>query len=404
MHNASGRAAIETLPSVPDTNPVRGATRRPVRIVFVVDNMGVGGSELNAVRTAEHLDRSRFDLRVVCFDVAGPLAERYRAIDVPVMYTPIGSLHGMQMLRAGRRFANYLRSERVDIVHSHDMYSNIFAVPWSRIARTPVTIASRRWWYSLPSAKLRLGNTVAFRMADAVLANSGQVARSVHSADGIREERIRIVSNFADDAAFAPLDACERDRRRKELGLQAGEIAIGCVARLVPVKDHAALIRAFRPVREACPDAKLVLVGDGPSREEIVALSSAQGVGEHVIVAGARTDGANYHHLFDISVLASRSEGFPNSLVEAMAAARPVVATAVGGNVDAVVDGETGRLVPAGAVEARAAALLELARSPELRARFGRAGHTRALQEYRADRAIATLEAMYDDLLRGRAA
>lgn len=115
-------------------------------------------------------------------------------------------------------------------------------------------------------------------------------------------------------------------------------------------------------------------------------------------------DRVNYHHLFDISVLASQSEGFPNTLVEAMAAGRPVVATAVGGNRDAVVDGETGRLVPVGDAAALASALQELSDSPQLRARFGAAGLARARAEYRAERVMAGLESMYDDLLRNRAA
>lgn len=373
-------------------------------MVFVVDNMRVGGSELNAVRTAEHLDRARFDLRVVCFDIEGPVMARYRSLGVPVIHMPMGSLHGMQMLRAGRRFVRYLRAERVQIVHSHDMYSNIFAVPWARVARIPVVVASRRWWYSLPSAKLRVGNTMAFRMSSAVLANSNQVAESVRNSDGVRGDRIRVVSNFADDAAFVPLDACEQKQRRMELGVSEGELVIGCVARLVPVKDHATLLRAFALVRAAHPASKLVLVGDGPSRVSMSSVAADLGIGDAVVFAGARMDRVNYHHLFDISVLASQSEGFPNTLVEAMAAGRPVVATAVGGNRDAVVDGETGRLVPVGDAAALASALQELSDSPQLRARFGAAGLARARAEYRAERVMAGLESMYDDLLRNRAA
>lgn len=389
---------------MPDSKRVDANGRQPVRLVFVVDNMGVGGSELNAVRTAEHLDRARFDLRVVCFDVDGPVTERYRAIGVPVIHMPLRSLHGIQMLRIGRRFAMYLRSERVQIVHSHDMYSNIFAVPWARVARTPVIVASRRWWYSLPSTKLRLGNTMAFRMSSAVLANSNQVAESVRCSDGVRPGRIRVISNFADDAAFVPLDQCERGRRRTELGLEPGELVIGCVARLVPVKDHATLLRAFSAVHEACPASKLVVVGDGPNRDAIVKLANELAIADSVVLAGARMDRFNYHQLFDISVLVSQSEGFPNSLVEAMAAGRPVVATAVGGNLDAVVDGETGRLVPVGDVDALASVLQQLAESPSLRERFGAAGLARARTEYRADRVIASLEEMYDRLIQDRAA
>src|SRR4051794_37230729 len=142
--------------------------------------MRLGGTELNAVRTAERLDRDRFDLRVLCLDANGPLVERYRAMGVPVVEMPVESLYGLTMLTTGLRAARYFRREGVQIVHAHDMYSNIFAAIWGRIARVPVVVASRRWWHSLPNRKLQLGNRVAFRLSNAVLANSAAVARSVH--------------------------------------------------------------------------------------------------------------------------------------------------------------------------------------------------------------------------------
>jgi len=240
---------------------------------------------------------------------------------------------------------------------------------------------------------------MAFRMASAVLANSRQVAESVRRSDGVREERIRVVPNFADDTAFVAPDPRDREQRRAALGVRAGELVIGCVARLVPVKDHDTLVRAFASLRATRSDVKLLLVGDGPSRASLETLASEHAIAKSIVFAGARTDGFNYHQLFDVSVLTSRSEGFPNSLVEAMAAARPVVATAVGGNLDAVRDGSTGRLVPPGDVSALAGALQELLQSPALRQRFGADGFARAQSEYRADRVIASLESMYDDLV-----
>src|SRR5689334_9306031 len=110
MNNPSNRSVIEAPPPVLETAAADGGRRERVRIAFVLDSMGLGGSELNAVRTAERLDPRRFDLRVVCFNVDGPIRERYRAIGVPIMHLPITSLHGWKTLTAGRQFARYLRS------------------------------------------------------------------------------------------------------------------------------------------------------------------------------------------------------------------------------------------------------------------------------------------------------
>jgi glycosyltransferase involved in cell wall biosynthesis len=394
-----------SAPRVPfqEARPPRAQERagREPRIVvaFVIDNMRRGGTELNAVRTAERLDRDRFDLRVLCLDADGPLAERYRAMGVSVVGMPVRSLYGPSMIVTGLRFVRYLRRERVQIVHAHDMYSNIFVSVWGRVARVPVIIASRRWWHSLPNLKLRLGNRLAFRLADAVLANSAAVARSVHEEAGVAPSNVWTVTNFADDDAFRPLTPAERALVRRGWRVPDDALVVGCVARLDPVKDHATLLRATASLRAAGRRVHLVLVGDGETRGALEQLTDRLGIRDAVTFAGEVRDGQNHHRAFDISVLCSLSEGFPNTLVEAMAGARPVVATAVGGTVDAVVDGETGVLVAPGTPEALTAALERLLDDPEARARMGRSGHERARRLYDAQHTVATLEGMYDQLL-----
>ncbi len=372
-----------------------------VPVVFALDNMRVGGTELNAVRTAELLDRRRFDLRVVCLSGEGPLTERYRSLDVPVMTLPLSSLYGTSMLSSGFRFSRYIREERVQIVHAHDMYSNIFVTPWARLASAPVVIASRRWWHSLPNRKLQLGNRAAFRLANAVLANSPAVARSVEETDGVPSSRVWIVSNFVDETAYLPLPEGERSATRAKWGVPFDALVIGCVARLVPVKDHANLLRAFAQLIGTFPDLRLALIGDGESRGELRALAAELGVAESTIFVGELRGGGNHHHMFDISVLCSLSEGFPNSLVEAMAAGVPIVATRVGGNIDAVIEGQNGLLVPAQRPVELAHALRSLIADPSLRAAMGAAGRERATRRYGAHDAVRSLETMYERLLEG---
>lgn len=374
-----------------------------VPVVFVLDNMRLGGTELNAVRTAALLDRSRFDLRLVCLSEEGPLTERYRAMGIPIETLPMKSLYGTSMLVSGYRFVRYLREHRVQIVHAHDMYSNVFVTPWTRVARTKVVITSRRWWHSLPNAKLRYGNIAAFRMADAVLANSPQVARSVAESDGISPGRIHVISNFVDDSAFDVLADSARREIRRAWGVADGAVVVGCVARLVPVKNHETLMRAFASALASFPAAHLVLVGDGECRPILQNMVAELGVAGSVTFAGELRGGQNHHRAFDISVLCSLSEGFPNTLVEAMAAAVPIVATSVGGNVDAVTNGLNGLLVPSQEPAGLSAALLSLLGDETMRRTMGGAGRARALERYRASAAIASLEGMYERLLTRRA-
>jgi glycosyltransferase involved in cell wall biosynthesis len=375
---------------------VRG---RRIKVVFVIDNMRLGGTELNAVRTAERLDRDRFDLSVVCLGEDGPLTERYRAMGASVENLPIRSFYGPSMLAQGWRLVRRLRREAVDIVHAHDVYSNIFVSAWARLAGVPVVVTSRRWWHSFPNRKLQLGSRWAFSRADAVLANSTQVAKSVREEGNVAASKVWTITNFADDAAFDPLPEAERIQLRRSWNAPDGAVMIGCVARFDPVKDHAGLLRAFALLRATTPDAHLVLIGDGETRAASEALAGELGLGDSVHFAGELRSGGNHHRAFDLSVLASLSEGFPNTLVEAMAAGKPVVATAVGGSIDAVVHEETGLLVPPGQPAELAEALARLAGSAALRRLFGDEGRRRALESFDAASVVGGLEAMYDQLL-----
>jgi glycosyltransferase involved in cell wall biosynthesis len=174
------------------------------------------------------------------------------------------------------------------------------------------------------------------------------------------------------------------------------------VARLEAVKDHASLVRAVAMLAPRWPALHLCLVGDGAMRESLERVVRDEGVGDRVHFAGQRPNTPNLHHAFDISALASLSEGFPNSLVEAMAAGRPVVATDVGGNPDAV-RAETGLLVPPAQPDQMARAIERLLGDPALRASMGREALRVARREYHGDAVVPRLEDTYLHLL-GRTA
>lgn len=407
-HSASRLAPTESVgePSLASSYRVNGpwmvrptAGRSRIRVLYCADNLEIGGTELNAVRTAERLDRTRIDLRVVCLRAHGTLAARYRQAGIPVHHFPITSLYAATTFRQGIRFARYLAREQIDVMHSHDMYSNVFATACARIARVPVIIASRRWSHLLPQRVHRIANAVAYRFADRVLANSEAVARSLQDSEGVRPERIAVVSNFVDEAAFTPPAPAARAALLAGMGVPAGARVAGIVARLNPVKDHATLLQAFAELAPRWSDLHLVIVGDGACRGALEARAVSLGIAHRVHFAGERSNEPNLHHLFDLSVLCSISEGFPNSIVEAMAAGRPVVATAVGGTVDAVAHDVTGLLVPPSSPAALAAAIDSLLTDPARARALGTAGARAARDRYFASDVVHSLEALYEDLV-----
>jgi L-malate glycosyltransferase len=306
----------------------------------------------------------------------------------------------LNAIRQGLRLTGYLRRHRIQVFHAHDLYSNLFGCPWARLAGVKV-IASRRWQGGKLSGRGGgLATRLAYRSAHAALANSPRVAEYLARVDRVPRRRIAVVPNFIDESAFTPLATEFRQTLRQELQLPDGAVTIGVVANLRPVKDHGTLIMALAILAPRWPHTRIVLVGDGESRAELERLASALGVREQVIFAGHRPNDPNLNSLFDISVLCSKREGLPNSILEAMAAGRPVVATDVGAVGDAVVDGETGLLVPASSPERLAAALETLLVDPARAERLGAAGRRRAQAMYSPGAALGALEELYVGLVR----
>ena len=369
-----------------------------MRVAFCIDNMNVGGTELNALRTARLLVREGVELRVFSLADRGPLLEQYRELDVPVHPLPLSRLYGLQALRRGRELMKLARQHRVQVVHAHDFYSNIFAGPWAR-AGGAAFIASRRWWEGPERRSQRWANRAGYVLAHRVLANSPGVAELLVREERVRRKSIVVIPNFLDDAAFEEPPAGWVDAFAAELGLPDERLVVGVVASLQPIKDHGTFLRAIALLAPEFPALYAVLVGpDLGEGASLAALARELGIAERVHFAGLRPQHPSPHHLFDVSCLTSVSEGLPNSLLEAMAAGRPVVATRVGAVADAVVEGVTGWLVEPRDPTAVAQHLRALLLDPGLRERTGSAARERARAGYSSTAAMDRLLVLYREL------
>lgn len=372
--------------------------RSSLHVVYCLDNSGIGGTELNAVRTAERLVDQGHWIEVVSLGRHPDLTSRYEKAGIPVHVFPTDGLASASAIRQGIRLREFLVETEPDVFHAHDVYGNLFGVPWARMARVPVVLASRRWWRKEIRRGHGLANRVVSRLAHAVVANSPRVAEVARRQAG-GGTRIQVVPNFVDDSAFQELSPDGRRGLLDELGVPAERTIIGCVANLRPVKDHATLVRGVALLIEAGHDVHLVLVGDGECRDELSVLTTELDIEDCVSFAGHRPHQPNFHHLFDISTLTSTDEAFSNSLLEAMAAGNPVVATSVGGTPDAVVDGETGLLVPPGVPRSLAEALERLVTDVGLARRLGEAGRKRVWKQFSPEAAMTALTDLYASLL-----
>jgi glycosyltransferase involved in cell wall biosynthesis len=370
------------------------ALARAIRLGYCIDSFDIGGTELNAIRTLEAIDRQRFAVTVFHFHRDGPLRARYEALGIPLVHLKIGPLYSHRTALQGVRLLSLLRGEGIEVVHTHDLYSNIVAAPLARLAGCRV-IASRRWLDATPRRMLVPLNRWSYRFAHRVVTNSALTARLLARDEGVPARRIVEVPNFLEQHAFNRASPQVRDSRRRSWHLPRDAFVVGTVARLVPVKNHAMLLRAIPHLEE---DVHLVLVGDGPSRRELEDLARELRIGSRVHFVGPLVESDNLHQYLDVSVLCSRSEGFPNSVIEALAVGVPVAATPVGGVPEVIVDRQTGLLVPLDQPAALAEALRELRRDTELRQRLVQAGLACVRTRYHQSVVIPQLEALYLEL------
>ena len=368
---------------------------RRIRIGYCIDSFGIGGTELNAVRTVEALDLNRFEITIFHLHEDGPLRARYEGLGVHLVHLPISRLYAPRTAIQGLRLARILRQRGIQVVHTHDVYTNIFAVPWARMLGGCRVIASRRWLDAVPRPGLMPLNRWSYRLATRVLANCAMVARFLAEDERVPPHKIIEIPNFLEERAFQRVDPAARTVQRRQWGIPEGAFVAGVVARLAPVKSHEMLLRAAQRLDD---DVHVVLVGDGPARAALEALARELDIQPRVHFIGQLVSPINLHQFFDVSVLCSRTEGFPNSLIEALAAQCPVVATPVGGVTEIIVDDESGLLVPVDDLDALAARLQSLRRDPELRGRLAGTGLCRVRAKYHQSAVIAQLASLYREL------
>jgi len=351
-------------------------------IAFVLTSFEPGGTERQMIELVRRLDRSRWNVYVACFRAHGAWFERAAEAAESVATFPIDSFKSRGMLRQMWAFARWCRSQRIAVVHTAALPSNVFGLPAAALARVPVRVGNRRELNPGKSRAAIVLQRAAYSCAHVIVANSGA------AADRLRREyvpgpKVTVIPNGLDATPHAPRPP--RARLRK----------IVMVANLRVEKGHDVLIDAAADVLRAVPDAQFDLVGAGPELDDLRARARARGVADAVTFAGHCGDIAARLADADVFVLPSRSEAFPNAVLEAMAAGLPIVASAVGGILELIDDGRTGVLIPAGDHRALAHALCRVIADAPHAARLGEAARVDACARYSFDRMVAAFEQLY---------
>ncbi|HVS14501.1 MAG TPA: glycosyltransferase [Thermoanaerobaculia bacterium] len=383
--------------------PLLGSGSRrgePLRLLWLIDSLTLGGAEALTATFARAVDPAAVGLRVACLKTLGgnPFTEDLHRAGYPPVHL---RSHNLRDLPAFRRLLRLVRGERIELIHAHLAYASIWGTLAGRLTGVPALAslhlapaAAPAWTREGLRRRLLVG--LLNRWATA-LAVSDAVRRAWVNA-GLDPDRVLVVHN-----GVAPPDprpgADERARVRRHLGLAEHASVLVALSALRPGKGLEVLIAALPALLELAPETRLLVAGDGPLRPALAALAASTGVDGAVVWAGFRRDVPALLAAADLFVAPSLEDAFPTSLLEAMTAGLPVVASRTGGIPEIVVPGKTGLLVPPGDPGALAGAMAALLADPVRRAALGAAGRRRVEERFSAVAWVERLTAVYRRIL-----
>jgi glycosyltransferase involved in cell wall biosynthesis len=390
-----GKSSHEKLESQPD--------RDSLSILLIGTQMATGGAQKLLLEQALWYQSNGYRVTPVFFyDRDGLQEEWQQKVDFPLLnlkaFEPGASLirRTMVLLRGIWRLWRLIRANRYDAIITFTHDSNILGLPLAWLARVPVRVATHLGVTSNTPRWRELFNSwlVNANMGQVLVAAS-EKTRENAIAEGVRPDRIVVIPNGITPPEPKIVDA---GRIRQQVGLNAGDIFLLVVGRLVYEKGHEFLIRAMSIVTRQHPHAKAVICGDGPLKAQLELLISQNALTDQVKLLGSVDDLSEIYSVADIFVLPSRSEGLPLALLEAMASGLPVIATRVQGVGEVVDDGIHGLLVPLEDPDALGEAITKLVSDPESRHNMGVAAQLRVMQNYTTERMCER----YLDLIRDR--
>jgi len=373
-------------------------------VLHIIDSFDQGGTERQAIQLVRLLQASgRYRIHLACLQDRGALRDEAERLGLgEIAEYRLNSFYDRNFLRQLRRCVRFLKEHEIDVVQTHDFYTNIFGMTAACLARVPARIASKRETEGFRNPLQKRAERYAFALAHSVITNAKAV-RNQLAKEGVRAEKLTTVYNSLDINRVAPQSDLHRDamlalvnlppepRERRFVTIVANQQHA--------VKDLPTFLHAAARVREAVPQVSFVLAGEGKLTKELCALAKKLGIERDTFFVGHCQRIAELLAVSEVCVLSSKAEGFSNSILEYMAAARPVVVTDVGGAREAVIEGETGFIVAAGDHENMAARIITVLREPERARAMGQRGRLTVEEKFSCEAQLKRTAALYDLLL-----
>lgn len=370
-------------------------------VLFIIDSFEQGGSERQALQLLRQLHTSgECRVYLACLQNRGSLREDADQLGLgEINEYALTSFYDLNFARQLRRLVRFVRDNKIDVVHTHCFYTNIFGMTGAFLSGVPARVTSKGETDGFRTPMQKRAERISFRLAHRVIANCLVVqnqliregvrpAKIIQHYNGLDLERLRVQAGLRKEDALASFN------------LPRNRPLVSIVANLHnPVKDHPMFLRAAARVRAVLPNAGFVIAGEGELMEGLRTLAEQLGIEKDVFFIGRCDNVANLLFASDVGVLSSRAEGFANAILEYMAARLPVVATDVGGVREAIKEAETGYVVPSGDHEKMAERIIELLSSPERARAMGERAKSIVAEKFSCDRHLQNTLELYDELL-----
>jgi len=367
---------------------------RKIKVLQLIEGLNLGGAETKLMELVTHMDRDRFETVVCSLGMGDRIKEEFEKLGVEFV-----TMARKQRVDLGLifRVAKLIREKQIDVVMTTLFYADVLGA-LAGVFSKPKAVFS---WETISAPEWLLTHRLlvyrfAMRFCTRVISVSHATAKWLIDKRGVPRDKVVVIPYGVNLDLYR---AGENPELKQKLGIEPDARVVGVVARLHPQKGHRYLIEAAKSIVAKYPKTKFIIVGDGELRAELEKLGRAQNVEKNFMFLGFRKDVKDLMRVFDVFCLPSLYEGLPNVVLEAMATAKPVVATAVDGTPELIVDGETGYLVPPGDPQALAEKISSLVANQELARRFGSNGLKRVKAEYSLEKQVEGFQNLYQSFL-----
>lgn len=387
-----------TLPHEPLAAQTITDAQRPLHILYLIDYWGApGGTERHLFYLLKHLDPARFRRTLVMFKhVPNALVDEIKALGIEVALIPVERYYTPNALLQARRLHEFIRSRQIDAVQTFHYKADIYGAIVARAAGVRHIIASKRDAADYKNSFHFFLHRLVRPITERYIAVSKVVSDVLHDKEGVMADRVNVIYNGVNLQQHTPPDAPMRAAARTALGFSDSDFVIGMSAWFRPEKDHQLLIDAFLKILPVAAEAKLLLIGGGPLLGHYRDWVARQGLEDKIRIVGPVDDVRPFLRACDVACLVPHiNEGFSNSVLEKMATGLPVIVTDVGGNKEAVTEGQNGFVIAPRDGSRLTQHLTTLYRDAALRRTFGEASRRLVEQHFSLERMIERHEQLY---------